>query len=64
MPADIVAKLKAAVVKALKQPELIKQMAEQGAMASPDTPAQFEALVKAETAKWGKVVKASGAKVD
>jgi len=29
-----------------------------------DTPANFNAFVKAESEKWGKVAKATGAKVD
>ncbi len=63
-PADVVAQLNAALLKVLAKPEVIKQMAEQGAVAQPETPAQFETFIKAETAKWGPVVKASGAKVD
>ena len=39
-------------------------VAEQGAIAHPEKPAEFEAFVKAETAKWGPVVKQSGARVD
>ncbi|MCA0326532.1 MAG: tripartite tricarboxylate transporter substrate binding protein [Proteobacteria bacterium] len=64
VPADVLKKLNDATVKVLSQPEVIKQLADQGAIASPDTPKEFEAFIKAETAKWGKVVKASGAKVD
>ncbi|MFV0678952.1 Bug family tripartite tricarboxylate transporter substrate binding protein [Ottowia sp.] len=64
LPADVLAKLNAATVKVLSQPEVAKQMAAQGAMASPDTPAEFEAFIKKEADKWRQVVKASGAKVD
>ena len=60
----MVTRLNAALVKVLAKPEVIKQMAEQGAVAHPEKPAQFEAFIKAEAAKWGPVVKASGAKVD
>ena len=63
-PPEVVARLNAALVKVLAKPEVIKQMAEQGAVAHPEKPAQFEAFIKAEAAKWGPVVKASGAKVD
>ena len=63
-PPEVVTRLNAALVKVLAKPEVIKQMAEQGAVAHPEKPAQFEAFIKAEAAKWGPVVKASGAKVD
>ena len=64
VPADVLAKLNDAMVKILTKPEVIKQMAEQGAVAHPEKPAEFEAFIKAETAKWGPVVKQSGATVD
>ena len=60
----VLAKLNDAMVKILTKPEVIKQMAEQGAVAHPEKPAEFEAFIKAETAKWGPVVKQSGATVD
>lgn len=63
-PAPVVAKLNAALVKLLADPEVKKKFAEQGAEAVADTPEQFAAFIKAETAKWSQVVKASGASVD
>ena len=63
-PAPVVKQLNAAIVKVLAKPEVIAQMKEQGAMANPETPAAFEAFIKAETAKWGKVVRDSGATAD
>ncbi|MDO5624326.1 MAG: tripartite tricarboxylate transporter substrate binding protein [Pseudomonadota bacterium] len=63
-PPDVVAKLSAAVVKSLAKPEVAKQMAEQGAVAHPESPAEFETFIKAETAKWAPVVKQSGARLD
>ena len=64
VPPDVLAKLSAATMKVLAKPEVVQQMAEQGAIAHPEKPAEFEAFVKAETAKWGPVVKQSGARVD
>jgi tripartite-type tricarboxylate transporter receptor subunit TctC len=63
-PPEVVAQLNAVLVKVLAKPEVISQMAEQGAVAHPEKPAEFEAFIKAETAKWGPVVKGSGAQVD
>jgi len=63
-PKDIVAKLSQAVAQAVKDPSLIESLAKQGVIASNMTPQQFADYVKAEIARWGKVVKESGAKVD
>jgi len=63
-PAPIVAQLNKALVKVLSQPETKKKMADQGAEPVSETPEQFAAFIQAESAKWGKVVKESGASVD
>ncbi len=63
-PPAIVAKLNDTIVKALNDPEIRKKIVEQGGEPHPEKPEQFAAFIKAETAKWGKVVKESGASVD
>jgi len=63
-PATIIARLNASVLKALADPEVKKKLVEQGAEPSGETPEQFAAFIKAETVKWGEVVKRSGAKID
>ncbi len=63
-PAPVVAKLNAAIVKVLAQPDVRKKLAEQGAEAVGDTPEQFAAFIQKESVKWGRVVKESGASVD
>jgi tripartite-type tricarboxylate transporter receptor subunit TctC len=63
-PKDIVAKLSDAVAQAVKDPSLIDSLNKQGVIASNMTQQQFADYVKAEVARWGKVVKESGAKVD
>ncbi len=63
-PPAVVAQLNAAILKALADPEVKKKLAEQGAEAHGETPDQFAAFIKSETAKWGKVVQASGASLD
>ncbi|MOA13931.1 Tripartite tricarboxylate transporter family receptor [compost metagenome] len=63
-PAPIVAKLNAALVKVLAQPDVKKKINDQGAEAYSETPAQFAAFIKSESVKWGKVVRESGAVAD
>jgi tripartite-type tricarboxylate transporter receptor subunit TctC len=51
-------------VKAMQSPELKLVWESQGATAGGESPEEFAKLVKTEIAKWAKVVKDSGAKVD
>jgi tripartite-type tricarboxylate transporter receptor subunit TctC len=60
-PADIVARLHGAVVKVLQDPEMRKRFQNDGAEATPSaTPEAFAALIRADLAKWAKVVKDAG----
>jgi tripartite-type tricarboxylate transporter receptor subunit TctC len=59
-----VAKIHAAMMKALASPDLKQRFFENGVSASPTTPETFTKFVQAETAKWQKVIAISGAKVD
>jgi tripartite-type tricarboxylate transporter receptor subunit TctC len=60
----IITKLHAESTKALQAPDLRDRMVAEGAEFVGDTPAQFTAYIRSELDKWGKAVKASGAKVD
>ena len=64
LAADTLARLNTAFVAALNAPDTRARMALLMAEPAPTTPAQFAAFVKAELARYGPVVKASGAKVD
>ncbi len=56
-PADIVAKVHAAIVKAVAKPKVAEQLAAVGSEPVANSPAEFAAFINAEIAKWGKVVK-------
>jgi tripartite-type tricarboxylate transporter receptor subunit TctC len=61
-PPDVVGRLNRAATDAMKSPDVQEKLAAQGAVLSPTTPDAFAAYIRSETAKWGKVVAASGIK--
>jgi tripartite-type tricarboxylate transporter receptor subunit TctC len=63
-PKERIAQLNQAFVAALQAPETKARFATLLAEPTPTTPAAFDALMKAERAKYEKVVKATGARVD
>ena len=63
-PRDLVRKISADIGNAVRNTDLKDKMEAQGMEPVGSTPEQFEALVKTEIAKWGPIVKASGAKAD
>ena len=64
LPAEVLARLNQAFVAAMATADVKARFAQMMAEPSPTTPEQFAGFVKAELAKYGPVVKASGAKVD
>jgi tripartite-type tricarboxylate transporter receptor subunit TctC len=63
-PKDVIAKVNEAANKGLKSPEFVKRMSELGYLMMGGSPEQMAELLKTEVARWGPVVRASGAKVD
>jgi tripartite-type tricarboxylate transporter receptor subunit TctC len=63
-PPDVIHRIQHEVARALGAPAVRERLQAQGAEPIGNTPEQFAALIRAETAKWARVVKDSGAKVD
>jgi tripartite-type tricarboxylate transporter receptor subunit TctC len=62
--AKIVDRINGAVRKAQENPALREKLSGIGTSARSETVEQFRATVKTDRAKWGEIVKASGAKID
>jgi tripartite-type tricarboxylate transporter receptor subunit TctC len=63
-PREIVTSLNGAIHRALNSPDVVKRLAALGQTRAFGTPEQFAALMRSEHERWGRVVKASGAKAD
>lgn len=61
-PADVIASVHGAVGAALTSPELLKRLAEQGAIPSPMSSSDFGRLMASETKKWLEVIRVAGIK--
>jgi tripartite-type tricarboxylate transporter receptor subunit TctC len=64
MPAPIVKRLHDELVRALQQPDVRQRLAADGAEAVGSAPGEFHDFMAADLAKWAKLVKESGAKLD
>jgi tripartite-type tricarboxylate transporter receptor subunit TctC len=63
-PRPVVDALHGEFVKALRSPDVVEKLANMGVEVIANTPAEFAAMIKSETALWGEVVKVSGARAD
>ncbi len=63
-PSAIVQKLNAEIIKAMAQPKAKEAIEGYGYQIVGSTPEHMDAVLKSEVARWAKVVKDSGAKVD
>jgi tripartite-type tricarboxylate transporter receptor subunit TctC len=63
-PRVIINRLNKEFTAALSLPDIKEFLFNQGLDAAPGTPEEFAAYIKSETAKWAKVIKAAGIKVE
>jgi tripartite-type tricarboxylate transporter receptor subunit TctC len=63
-PVDVLGLLSSQVVKIMQAPDMKQRLTGDGLVAVGSTREQFAAHIKVELAKWAKVIKASGARVD
>jgi tripartite-type tricarboxylate transporter receptor subunit TctC len=64
VPRDILARLNSETVRILGLPDVNSRILGLGAEVKPTTIAEFEAFNRAQIAKWSKVIKDSGARID
>ena len=64
IPREITMKISADIARVLKVPEMRDRFIAQGADPVGSTPDEFSAYMRSETAKWARLVKASGARAD
>jgi tripartite-type tricarboxylate transporter receptor subunit TctC len=64
IPRDIVNRLNRELVRAVRAPDVVEKVVAQGNFVIGDTPEQFGAYIRAESEKWGRVVKQAKIKVD
>jgi tripartite-type tricarboxylate transporter receptor subunit TctC len=63
-PRAIVDKLNAQIVKIMRTPGTFDRLAADGTTPTGSTPEEFTAFIKAEQAKWGKVVREANIRVE
>lgn len=64
MPRDVQLRISQEVARVLDLPDVKEKLATLGLEPNPGTPEALTAVMQSETAKWAKVVKASGARLD
>ena len=63
-PKSVITKLNSEIATALKSPETMRKIAEDGALVIGGTPEEFATLIAREIERWGQVVKTAGIKAE
>jgi tripartite-type tricarboxylate transporter receptor subunit TctC len=63
-PKPLIEKIQTDIARALQQPSMAERLRKLDIQPRTDTPAEAEAFLRQEVAKWGEVIKVSGAQVD
>ena len=63
-PPEIVKRIHSEVAGALKQPEMVQKLQEQGFEVVVNAPDEAQAFMASEVARWGKVVREANIKAD
>jgi tripartite-type tricarboxylate transporter receptor subunit TctC len=64
LPQEILNRINTQTVKAMRSPDTVDLLGKQGFDVAAGSPAEFTAWIRAEQAKWSKVIRASGAVAD
>jgi tripartite-type tricarboxylate transporter receptor subunit TctC len=64
LPRDMVLRMNEALVKGLKEKEVVDRFAAIGAEALPTTPEEFAGFIRSEYARWGEVIRRAGIKAE
>jgi tripartite-type tricarboxylate transporter receptor subunit TctC len=63
-PAAVVAKLNAAIVAVMKDPEVRTKLAQNGVVPAANSPEEFGRYLRDEYARWGRIIREKGIKAD
>ncbi len=63
-PKDLIGRVHAEVLRVLKKPDVVERIASQGADIVGNSPAEFGAFIASESAKYARIIKQAGVKLD
>jgi tripartite-type tricarboxylate transporter receptor subunit TctC len=63
-PIKVIEKLNAAIVKSVNSPEFSRKLVQEGAIAFPSSPSEFQHLIEKDIIKWGKVIRDAKIQLD